>query len=192
MCDSLDPIWTLKTHSLFLLTIESRELFLSEGLVCDLMDFDAVGAHEKLGVVVVPPNVIYEASGKRLEFKLQPPNEKVKEVPGHLAIRCRKATEYDIEFMKNYYTEEKGERIFLTDVKNVMGGGIIHTLVTKNSKKEREGPDAGQKKVIRCGERRFCYIYDRNTSLTTASFHFRTSFVVVQVLIQNVKKRQSG
>jgi hypothetical protein len=111
------------------------------------MDYDTIGANEKLGIVVVPPHVIYEATGERLEFKLQPPKAKIKEVPGHLAIRCRRASDYDIEFMNHFYDSEKKDELHQTDVKNVLGGGLLHTLVTKNVKKEREGPHAGQKKV---------------------------------------------
>jgi hypothetical protein len=97
----LDPIWTLKTDSLFLWTVNAKELFLSDGLQCFLWDFDKIGQDDILAWINVPPYILYGAVGERLEFKLQPPpgSNKV-EVPGYMAIRCRRASEYDKRFMR--------------------------------------------------------------------------------------------
>lgn len=67
---SLDPIWTVKTGSLFLLTLTVEELFTSNGLICEVMDFDKFGGNDKLGLITVPPKVLYDAKGERLEFNL--------------------------------------------------------------------------------------------------------------------------
>lgn len=69
----LDPIWTVKTGSLFIIKLTVEELLTSNGLTCEVMDFDKFGANDKLGLVTVPPKVLYDAKGERLEFHLIPP-----------------------------------------------------------------------------------------------------------------------
>lgn len=100
---SLDPIWTVKTGSLFLLEIESERLFIEDGMTFLIKDFDQFGGNETLGLVHVPPKTLYFAKGERMEFKLQPvPGKTNDEVPGFLAIRCRRATSHDLDFMESY------------------------------------------------------------------------------------------
>jgi hypothetical protein len=66
-------------------------------------DFDQFGANEMLGLVHVPPRTLYLAKGERMEFKLQPvPGKTADEVPGHLAIRCRRASAQDKEFIEGF------------------------------------------------------------------------------------------
>lgn len=69
---SLDPIWTVKTGSLFLLKLTTEELFTSNGLICEVMDFDKFGGNDKLGLITVPPKVLFEGKGERLEYDLLP------------------------------------------------------------------------------------------------------------------------
>lgn len=69
---SLDPIWTVKTGSLFLLKLTVEELFTSNGLICEAMDFDKFGGNDKLGLITIPPKVLFEAKGERLEYDLRP------------------------------------------------------------------------------------------------------------------------
>ena len=105
----LDPIWTLKTDSLFLFTISTRELFLSNGLTFTLKDYDQVGNHETLGVFYVEPKTIFDAKGERLEYKLEPPpgSKHKEDVLGHVAIRCRRASSSDIQFLEEYHASRK-------------------------------------------------------------------------------------
>jgi hypothetical protein len=85
------------------MSVESKALFLSEGLNFVLKDFDRVGRNETLGVVVVPPQDLYAGTGDRMEFKIQPPpGSKEKQVNGHMAIRVRRATEHDKKFMEEH------------------------------------------------------------------------------------------
>lgn len=99
---SLDPIWTVKTQSLFLLEIDAEELFIEDGMTFLVKDFDQFGGHETLGVVHVPPKTLYLANGERMEFKLQAvPGKTRDEVPGYLALRCRRASAYDKSFMES-------------------------------------------------------------------------------------------
>ena len=118
----LDPIWTLKTDSLFLFTISPRDLFLGNGLRFTIKDYDQVGHNETLGVFHVDPKAIFDGKGDRLECKLEDPNgSKDKFVPGHAAVRIRRATPSDIQFLNEYSTSKK---------KGVLGHGS----------KAREGP----------------------------------------------------
>jgi hypothetical protein len=85
------------------MTVESKALFLSEGLTCLIKDYDRVGRNEALGAIVVPPQDLYAAKGERMELKMQPPpGSKEKEVHGFMAIRVRRATVYDKKFIEGY------------------------------------------------------------------------------------------
>lgn len=69
-----NPIWTLKSKSLFIWTIDALELFQSEdGLVFEVKDYDAVGANESMGVFGIPPRALYGwKDGERKMFSLKP------------------------------------------------------------------------------------------------------------------------
>jgi hypothetical protein len=100
---SRDPIWTLETGSLFLWKVSSNDLFRSDGLQFFVWDFDKMSQDEVLGWFTIPPSVVYGAKGERLEYKLKPPPwSRQESVPGYLAVRCRRASEYDKRFMKEY------------------------------------------------------------------------------------------
>eukprot|EP00934_Nitzschia_sp_Nitz4_P004679 Nitzschia sp. Nitz4//scaffold48_size128905//13659//18448//NITZ4_003579-RA/size128905-augustus-gene-0.100-mRNA-1//-1//CDS//3329552919//4669//frame0 len=133
---TLDPVWTVSTGSLFLATIESEELFLQDGLSFVVKDFDQFGADETLGMIHVNPRTVYNAKGERMELKLQPVEggvENAEEVPGHIAIRIRRATEHDKQFMKEY----EGSTKTLSAAKNPKTTtSAIKAIVTKNSKVE--------------------------------------------------------
>jgi hypothetical protein len=138
---SLDPIWTLKTGS-----------FLSEGLLCILYDYDNVGKNEKLGAITIPPKTLYEAKGERMEFKLGPSPGETKDVPGYLAIRCRRATDYDAKFMRDF---ERGTDSDLLGLKAATskatatkgGASNMKSLMNRNTKIRRDGEHAGIKQV---------------------------------------------
>ena len=108
----LDPIWTLKTDSLFLHPIATRDLFLVNGLTFTIKDYDQLGKHETLGVFHVDPQTVYDAKGERMEYKLEDPT-KTEQPPGHAAIRIRKAMPSDIKFLEEYQMSKR---------KGVLGG----------------------------------------------------------------------
>jgi hypothetical protein len=149
---SLDPIWTIKTESLFLLEVDTADLFLSEGLLCILYDFDKVGKDEKLGAITISPKTLYEAKGERMEFKLEPAPGQTKEVPGYLAIRCRKATDYDAKFMIDFKqgadSDLLGLKAATSKAHDTKGGASnLKSLLGRNTKVFKNGKDAGIKKV---------------------------------------------
>jgi hypothetical protein len=158
---TLDPIWTIATKSLFLLNVNLQDLFRGDGLLCIVHDFDTVGTNERLGSITVPPKTLFDAKGERMEFKLGPPPGKTNDVPGYLAIRCRRATSEDIEFMKALQSSSNSSKQLLPALENIkskvnsaveagtitqMGGaGNIASLLTRHSRIVRLGPNAGQR-----------------------------------------------
>ncbi|GKY95229.1 hypothetical protein MPSEU_000485800 [Mayamaea pseudoterrestris] len=108
---NLNPIWTVKTNSLFLWTVNSRDLFMSEGLLCVVFDFDQVGSHENLGQTYVSPKFLYATSEERTEQSLKHPhNGDAGTAAGFLAVRCRRATDYDKHFMQELAEKRKKEK----------------------------------------------------------------------------------
>jgi len=161
---NLNPIWTLKTKAFFLFQVKAKELFQDiDGLCFEVIDYDAYSANDLMGAVKVSPRFLYKATEERREFRLQPlmskgiiVNHKVK---GKLALRCRRATPYDKEFLKQYkidaVKEARKDPIKLRGVamivKNVGtgGGGYVKTVVEKKRKKETIGTETVVKYKIR-------------------------------------------
>ena len=61
-----------KDRQYLLLKLTTEELFTSNGLVCEVMDFDKFGGNDKLGLFTVPPKVLFEAQGEHKEYDLLP------------------------------------------------------------------------------------------------------------------------
>lgn len=81
------------------------DLFRSDGLQFFVWDFDKMSQDEVLGWFTVSPSAVYAAKGERLNCKLRPPpwsGQEPDDVPGHVAVRIRRASEYDKRFMKEY------------------------------------------------------------------------------------------
>jgi len=138
---TLNPVWTLKTGSLFLFQIESRRFFIEEGMKFVVKDYDKLGKHDLLGFCQVDAEVLYQANGERMEFKLTHPKCKTtdRKEQGILVIRCRRATPYDQKFMEEHDKQED---------KNVKGVASYHapeahtnvfkTITTKVKKRDKE------------------------------------------------------
>jgi hypothetical protein len=119
---SLNPIWTLQSGSLFILSILAKDLFAGDGLFCRVVDYDVLSSDD-LGYFVVPPIVLYKGNGERVEFKLKAPPKSKGDVPGHLAIRCRRATQYDKEFMEELKSSEAPKATSTHSIANLSAGG---------------------------------------------------------------------
>jgi len=84
---------------------------LSEGMSCLVKDHDVLGNNDTLGVFAITPRKIYCANGERMEFKLRnPPGHIGEKVPGHIAIRIRRATSTDKNFMASLQDSSKAVR----------------------------------------------------------------------------------
>lgn len=151
--EEVDPIWTLNTGSLFLLTLNLKELFLSNGLTLIVYDYDTLGSDEQLGTVTFTPKQIYDAKGEREDLKLLPPHNKAGEVPGHIALRCRRATEHDIHFMEEFSRPDKkaadilGMNKLHKSVDSKGGAGSIAAVLTRRTRIAKNGRNTGKKEV---------------------------------------------
>jgi hypothetical protein len=153
----VDPIWTLETGSLFLLPVEMKDLFLGDGLIFTLHDYDSVGTDEVLGIVVLSPKQVYECTGQRIEYKLQPPPGHFEQVPGHLVIRCRRASNYDIHFMEDFEKVSKsdkevggmGSHKFDKLIQSKGGNGGLASIMNKRSRIAKHGRNVGKREVRR-------------------------------------------
>jgi hypothetical protein len=118
----LDPIWTVKTGSLFLLETKTKDLFRCfDGIRFEVWDYDFVGSGSLLGVASVPAKVIYAANSERLEFPLQtmqtaPSMEVGKNIVADsgatLVLRFRHATLDDLNFMSDLDREAMQSNTF--------------------------------------------------------------------------------
>jgi hypothetical protein len=115
-----------------MLEVESEQLFIQDGLKFLVKDFDQFGANETLGIVQVNPRILYQATGERMELKLQPvPGKTSKDVPGYLAIRCRRATANDKNFMETY---ESSRDALAAPRPPKVSNNPIKSMVSKNAK----------------------------------------------------------
>jgi hypothetical protein len=130
----LEPVYTIKTGSLFILTVESYDLFMDGGLSFLVEDRDGFSNNDLLGYTTVPAATLYKANGERMEFKLN--------TKGYLALRCRRATEYHKNFMAQY--QKSRVAVVAHNSPHTLGNDIL-SMVTKTSKKA-EGT-----KVVRIG-----------------------------------------
>lgn len=127
----------------------SKDLFTSEGLVFILKDFDKLGDNEKLGIVTVPPKMLYQANGERMEFKLQSHGYKTRQVSGSMAIRCRRASPQDIQFMEEVKKPSSKQFDFLhrAMVEGKTGVSNIKSILSKRTRIVATGKNAGKKQV---------------------------------------------
>jgi C2 domain len=100
---TLDPIWTLRTGSLCLITMTPEEFFsCSSGMTLLIKDYDAVGANDVLGQVVISLDELLESKGERVGYdvvleknfrqSLRDPLKKTK-----LYLRIKEASHDDVE-----------------------------------------------------------------------------------------------
>lgn len=103
---TLNPIWTLRQKAFFLFSVSTKDLFIeNDGLDFLVYDFDFQGSHELLGVAKAPASYFYKAKEERLVIPLKPLPVAGRSAgfdKGRLAIRCRRASEKDKEFMQKF------------------------------------------------------------------------------------------
>lgn len=142
----MEPVWTIKNGSLFLLHTTAAELFeCYDGIKFEVKDYDTVGSSESLGNAIVPPRCLYEADGERMVFPLLPEAGRTSvKVTGFIAIRCRHATDHDKEFMvKLNRGLSKISDKDPTALASKGGKNDFKSLLTVNTKKEKSLDDGG-------------------------------------------------
>ena len=148
---TLDPIWTVKTGSLFLFKVHPQELFLSEGLLITVKDYDTLGKNEKLGQFYISPSLIFESKGERWEFKILPLHgSKAKEVPGYVAVQCRRATDHDIMFMNEHvYKSLKSGGLNEMDASTMQRGGqnVLVSYFQRQTRTIKDGEGENEREI---------------------------------------------
>ena len=131
---TLEPVWTIKTDSLCILSVTVRNLFdAQDGLTFLVQDYDKFGGNETLGAVVISPKEIFTGKGDRTEYKLKPVFGQKNYGKGSLAVRIRRATDYDLEFMEKWSSSQK-EDLIVKQTATKGGKGTIGSIVTRNEK----------------------------------------------------------
>lgn len=90
----VNPIWTIKTKSVFIFTLYTDEYFNAD-LVFEVKDMKEI--YLKLGQVYLSPKELIEANGERVEKKL---TNMGKDPQGYIAIRCKRASQSDVDFFR--------------------------------------------------------------------------------------------
>lgn len=129
----LEPIWTVAKGALFILTVDSLELFEKGGLTFILEDWDKFKSNDLLGLTTVSPAALYRANGERMVFKLS--------TTGYLAIRCRRATDSDKKFIKEYEKSRRAVAV-ASEEQPKTTNNAIQSIVSRKTKTE-----GGVKKV---------------------------------------------
>lgn len=130
----------MKNGALFLLKVKAKELFQGDGLHFDIMDHDTVGKNDRLGHTCVDPKTMFHAKGERMKLELEG-----KDTSGHIAIRIRHATPYDIQFITEL--EEKGNKKGHSGINEMLkvahdnkgGKSALKSVLSRNERTEKHG-----------------------------------------------------
>lgn len=98
---SLNPIWTIKTKCMFIFALSADEYY-NYDLVFEVLDFETFTTNKMLGQALLTNEKLIKSNGQRIEMKLKNLQMEV-ETQGFLAIRCKRATAQDIEFVGDPY-----------------------------------------------------------------------------------------
>lgn len=93
---SLDPHWGPQEDSTFILHCLAAKLY-DHDLLLVVKDYDALTMDDDLGTVLISAPDVYRGRGTEMERKITPPPGQEGKDAGYLTIRCRKATQEDIE-----------------------------------------------------------------------------------------------
>lgn len=122
---SLNPIWTVRTGSLFLMRTSAAGLFATSGLTFLVKDYDSVTKNDPLGHVVISAHKILEYadlhSSERLEFPLTLLGQHKKAstyLHPILYLRFRHAAKDDLSFLSKLQNmrRRKGIGIYADNV----------------------------------------------------------------------------
>jgi len=147
-----NPIYTIKTGSLFVLNVMKQEFIEEKDAVTFIVkDFDAVGmSNDELGTVSVSGEDLIKANGERMVLKLNPKKGSKHKEAGVINIRCRPASNYDKKFLEYANGDRKGDFLGIganTDIiMNPRGGStaLVKSTLTKDDggvKKNRVRPE---------------------------------------------------
>jgi len=150
---SHDPIWTLKTHSVFILSKQIQELLLHEtGLEFTVKDHEVTGLHRTVGAVKVHPRDLLASNGERIVLSLSTfshfKTKSVENEEGKIAIRCRRATDEDKKSLSRFALNESSNIVFSTlnygkkfgkdtlTIVNPLSKGNMRSFIIRTQKKK--------------------------------------------------------
>jgi len=116
----LNPIWTIGTGSLFLITFQSKEDAIKQlgagGLSFTVEDYDALGKNDVLGRVTLPLDELLKGKGERTGYKLEPTGKKCLDVGnGMLYLRFKIASKEDKHFIQMYHSYKESSGMHLVE-----------------------------------------------------------------------------
>lgn len=138
-----NPVWTVKTGSLFLL--QPQDMMGHDKILFKVMDQNVIGTNE-LKYVCIDLKLIREGKGDRLEFSLKSPIKgefldlepttpsNIDRRQAFVALRSRRATSYDVEFMMDLVKNKtpRKESLIKSESENIID-------IFKKQKKEVNG-----------------------------------------------------
>jgi len=110
---NLHPIWTVETKALFIFTLMPEDYY-THDVVFEVRDWDAFNPGSTLGQCLLSPKKMIMTNGERIECKLQY-LQMGKDAQGYLAIRCKKASESDVEFVNLIESKEIADGDYYSD-----------------------------------------------------------------------------
>ena len=102
---NLDPIWTVRTKSLFTFSLHPDDFYSHDDMIFEVKDKAILTKEKCLGQAMFPIKKLIECKGERHAIKLQY-IQTGESAQGYLAIRCKRATASEIEFVENIEAEE--------------------------------------------------------------------------------------
>ena len=100
--NTCNPTWTVKTGSLFVMSIQSNDLMKHDHikeLRFRVMNKSGLSSQNCLGTVCISQATILSSNGERLIYHLTKPNKSQVNSCGMLALKFRRATSTEMEFM---------------------------------------------------------------------------------------------
>lgn len=114
---STNPIWSFPTKSLCLITTTPQDL-MENGVSIDVYDSNKIFKDVPIGTYTVDYETVFRANGERLEYTLVLNKDLKHNKKSKIALRCRKATQKDIDFMaspKNFFFKSLKDQTNLGD-----------------------------------------------------------------------------
>ena len=180
---SLNPVYTLRDKSFFLFTTSVRDLFfldtgsyansdavadaVENGLMFEVCDNDRITSDGDLGIAIVPPKDIYSAHEERLVYPIEPRwdisdqedqgQDDISDMntQGTIAIRIRRATDYDKEFMATFQGYDKSDDTTAVLVerddgkrRGEQGMNMLESMMPKVKMTVRDGKKVKQFKIL--------------------------------------------
>lgn len=110
---TLNPVWTLTSGSLFLIQTNLTDFFAkANNIEFVVRDYDRIGDDDVLGTVLVSKKELINGDGERVDYELTTAkltgtkNDFIGQKKSFLTLRSKKATEEDIAFLQSYQAKQ--------------------------------------------------------------------------------------